>query len=45
MIGQNKVKICKLWSQKFKFLDQRVGCPSYEFVRVGINYKAILMKW
>jgi len=28
LIGQNKVKICKLWSQNFKFLDQKIVCPS-----------------
>ena len=29
-ICQNKVKICKLWSQKFKFLVQKYGCPSHK---------------
>ena len=26
-IGQNKVKICKLQSQNFKFLGKKIGCP------------------
>jgi len=28
-IGQNKAKICKLESQNFKFLGQKIGCPTY----------------
>ena len=27
-IGHNKVKICKLWSQNFKFLGQKIGYPN-----------------
>jgi len=27
-VGQNKVKICKLQSQSFKLLGQKIGCPS-----------------
>ena len=27
-IGQHKVKIFKLQSQNFKFLGQKIGCPS-----------------
>jgi len=26
-IDQNRVKICKLQSQNFKFLGQTIGCP------------------
>jgi len=29
-IGQNKVKMCKLQSQNFEFLDQKIGCPIYD---------------
>jgi len=29
-IGQNKVKICKLQSQNFKPLGQKVGCPNHK---------------
>jgi len=29
MICQNKVKICKLYSQNFKFSGQKIGCPSH----------------
>ena len=28
LIGQNKVKICKLYSQNFTFLGQKIGCRS-----------------
>jgi len=28
-IGQNKVKICKLYGQNCKFLGPKIGCPSY----------------
>jgi len=27
LIGQNKVKVCKLWSQNFKYLGQKIVCP------------------
>jgi len=27
-MGQNEVKICKLWSQNFKFLGQKIGYPN-----------------
>jgi len=28
-IGQNKVKICKLSSQNFKFSGKKFGCPTH----------------
>jgi len=28
-IGQNKIKMCKLQSQNYTFLGQKIGCPSY----------------
>jgi len=28
-VDQNKVKIWKLWSQNFKFLGQKIGCPTH----------------
>jgi len=34
-IGQNKVQICKLLSQNFKFLGQKIGCPSHHDDSVG----------
>ena len=27
-VGQNKVKICNLYNQNFKFLVQKIGCPA-----------------
>jgi len=27
-MGQNKLKSCKLQSTNFKFLGQKIGCPS-----------------
>jgi len=40
-IGQNKVKTCKLLSQNFKFLGQKIGCLShYQYcgAEIGTNY-------
>ena len=30
LIGQNKVKICELQSQSFRFSSQKIGCPIYD---------------
>jgi len=35
-IGQSKVKICKLWSQNFEFLGQKIGCPSYNELLINV---------
>ena len=29
LIGQNKVKICKILSQNFEIFRSKLGCPSY----------------
>jgi len=44
-IGQNEVKICKLWSQNFKFLGQNIGCPNYHHIQVIHKAKKRLRWW
>ena len=29
LIGQNKVKICKILSQNLKIFRSKIGCPTY----------------
>ena len=43
-IGQNEVKICKLWSQNFKFLGQKIDCLSYNVLHSNELNLAILAK-
>jgi len=47
-IGQNKVKICKLWSQNFKILGEKIGCPNHyqRFTAIGEDWnKKWLKNW
>jgi len=37
ILGQNKVKICELYSQNFVFLGQKIGCPSDGTVELPLN--------
>ena len=43
-IGQNKVKICKLQSQNFEFLGQKIGCSSYKCnISLGVDCHRLLV--